>query len=356
MIGRDKVVLFGSFGGWNSGDEAILESVERLLGWSVSSSDVELKERSAVICFRMRPGFAQIYQKRRRQVVYARELWKIAGLLRTRQLIIGGGQIITGDRSYKGLLFLLLLTTLARLLGRPAVMVGIGVEGVHRKLAKWLCRCIVANVSVLNCRDAYSQKMLLDAGCSEHRLRLMADVVLSGVIARDTNKGLFQRPTIAIGLHHANRRKYATGDDFVLLSETLVNTFPEYEVVFVSNDCRDGFDEELLRQLRGRIQHDRIRFQSFDTVENVVSAYASAKCVISVRMHPLILGLIHSVPVVGVGRSNKVKQLADRVGFELIDPREEDVDAWLTRVRAAIEASAPDIKEIQEMAYGQFQF
>ena len=73
-------------------------------------------------------------------------------------------------------------------------------------------------------------------------------------------------------------------------------------------------------------------------------------------MYPLILALIHRVPVVGFGRSNKVKQLATRVGFDLINPETESQDAWLAGIRTALDKPAPDISQMQRLAHEQFGF
>jgi len=56
------------------------------------------------------------------------------------------------------------------------------------------------------------------------------------------------------------------------ISYAFLDAFPAHDLILVSNDCRNGFDEELLRQLQEIIKHPHIRFQSFDSVENVVSA------------------------------------------------------------------------------------
>ncbi len=357
MIARQNTVLFGYFGGWNSGDEAILDSVEKLLGWG-DPAPSNPAEHVAVICLSTRDKVDELYHQRGRFIVPAKDLIGIFRLLRTRQLVIGGGQIITGDRTVKGLLYLLVLTAIARLTGRPAVMVGIGVEGVHRMFAKLICRAIAANVARIHCRDEYSLQMLRFAGCREEKLRLAADVVLSGAIARDPNHAPPpDLPVIAIGLHHAkNWRNYTSSDEIKSLAMTLADSFPMHRVLLVSNDCRKRFDEGLLDSLKSSLHHERIGFQSFDDVEQIMKSYATAKLVISVRMHPLILALIHGVPVVGVARSNKVKQLAQRLQFDLIDPSVDSPDSVVHCVRNAMASPVPNLSAVQLLANQQFSF
>lgn len=352
MNATNQYLVYGYFGGWNSGDEAILDSVSQMIQQWVAklpgdSGDVPV---IAAICSRLRPEFESVYREQGIRMLVGRDLRTIANVLKDHQLIVGGGQMITGDRSYKGLLFLYVLTLIARIRGRRAWMIGIGVEGVHRSLAKWLCRRIVANSRSVGCRDSYSLEMLRSAGCDEKRLSLTADVVLSGVLASEgrftASRQAASRPVIAFGLHHSPLRAYSDIDETKSLILSIADAFPEHEIVLVSNDSRDKFDAGLLDQLLRQIDHPRIRGQHFDDVDVTISVYAQAACVVSVRMHPLILGLIHGVPVVGIDRSNKVKFLAQRVGFQLFDPDNETMPRLLEKVASAMAAPELNVADI----------
>ncbi|TWT49648.1 Polysaccharide pyruvyl transferase [Rubripirellula amarantea] len=371
-VSSDQYVLYGSFGGWNVGDEAILATVENLLSIpKIRNTGEQRKFNRTVICTRVREGARELYEQNGRRIVLAKDFSAIAKALRGRQLIIGGGQILTGDKSYKGLIFLVILTTMARVLSRRAIMVGIGVEGVHRRVAKLLCRVITNNCQRVDCRDEYSQEMLKQAGCDAKRLNLMADVVLSKAIAGEHLPGLVddsdannletleshasELPMISVGLHFAPSRSYASTDEMSALASTIAEAFPDHTVSLVSNDCRAGFDEEMLTNLESQIQHPRIRFCHFDYPDQVVQNYARSVCVVSVRMHPLILALIHRVPVVGIRRSNKVIQLSQRVPFPLHDWGNDPHEHLIDLIRVAINGPAPSIDHLANLAASSFQ-
>ena len=349
MTEARKYVVFGYFGGWNSGDEAILESVRYLLLKKHPEAEV------AAICTRVSEAYAQHYQSIGVRVVTARKHREVRDLLKTHQLIIGGGQIITGDRSYKGLLFLIwLIWQGARSPWKPR-MVGIGVEGVHRFFAKWLCRRITARADRVGCRDEYSQAMLRDAGCPTEKLVLTADVVLSSVIrANSENVPDDNSKPIAIGLHHSPLRHYAGAAFYRDLASKIREAFPKRPVVLVSNDIRENFDAGLLNQLAGQFDDEKVLFQHFSSLYDVVGTYASAACVISVRMHPLILALTNNVPVIGVGRSNKVQHLARRVGFSLYVPDQTSDQELIDMIGQCIDRGAPDLGELSTLARENF--
>ena len=347
-----KYLVFGYFGGWNSGDEAILESVRRMLCQEHADAEV------VAICSRVRPEYASVYKDHGIKMIEARSLMQIFRTLRTHQLIIGGGQMITGDRSLKGLSFILLLCLIAKFRSGRARMIGIGVEGVSRFRAKWMVRQIASLCECINVRDSYSLEMLQRAGCTPNRLRLAADVVLSGVVVDEplvnvSNSIESQNETapIVIGVHHSPVRVYSNDSLYVDLITAIRKRFPLRKVVVVSNDARQKFDAGLLDELRPLIDDEDVIWQHFESLEKTIDTYRSAACVVSVRMHPLILALIHGVNVVGIAKSNKVITLGNRVGFQLHDMDQAPIDSLLSKIEKAIESEVPDLQNLPDLAW-----
>lgn len=356
---RKKYLIYGFFGGWNSGDEAILQSVTEML--RRDGGDPEI----IALCTRVDPACREKYRERGIDALSVKEFSRINTLLKDHRLLIGGGQMITGDHRYRGLVYLLWLTTTAALSQGPARFIGAGVEGVHRPFAKWLCRRIVARCEWFGCRDEYSRSMLLDAGCAAQKIRLTSDVVLSGVIAGDgedrdsdnqATEGIQSRERpISLGLHRSPLRSYADIETYHQLIKTLLKRHPDQQVRVVSNDSRSKFDDGLLEELQERCLSPRVSFVPFRCVETTISSYATASCVVSVRMHPLILGLVHSVPVLGIRRSNKVEQLSNMSGFPLCDPEVDSEDDILEKVELAIESGPNNMETLRQKAWQNFE-
>ena len=273
-------------------------------------SDAEV----AAICTRVRPEYQKHYDDAKIQVIEATNLSKIFSILKTHRLIIGGGQMLTGDRSMKGLIFVLLICMMARFRGHRARLIGIGVEGVKRFRAKFLVRRIISSCEWIGCRDQFSLDMLKAAGCKESKLRLLADVVFSGICQRELLSNMENAP-IAVGLHHSPMRDYADESLYVQMIQAIRRRFPERSVTVVSNDSRPRYDAGLLDRLKAQIDDEKVDWLHFETLEKTLDAYGSSACVVSVRMHPLILALIHGARVVGIAKSNKVKALAKASWF-----------------------------------------
>ncbi|MDA8744930.1 polysaccharide pyruvyl transferase family protein [Rubripirellula amarantea] len=342
----NQFLVFGYFGGWNSGDEAILDSVWSMLEQEYAPASV------TGICTRISETISRDYQRRGVRMVKADRIGLLFRLLKTHRLVIGGGQMLTGDRSSKGMLFVLLLCWMGRLRGQRARLIGIGTEGVTRFRSRWLARRIVASSDWIGCRDDFSHAMLIAAGCQPKRLKLTADVVFSAVLA-EPNQALScsSKSSIVIGLHRSPLRSFADASFYRTLIASLRDSFPDRSLIVVSNDVRENFDAGLLCQLQADITDTSIRWQNCDAPREVLATYANAACVISVRMHPLILALINSVPVVGIAKSNKVKSLAKRVGFPLYDPELMTTTDLKRLIDEAIAHGSPSVDSLLPSAW-----
>ncbi len=348
MIPKNRYLVFGYFGGWNSGDEAIFESVRRML--SFDRDDIGI----VAICSRLRPEYASVYENQNVQMLEARSLVKIFRTLITHQLIVGGGQMITGDRSLKGLYYIFLLCLMARVVGNHPRMVGIGVEGVQRYRVKFLVRCIASMCQRIGARDEYSLELLQQAGCNSKRVRLTADVVLSGVV-RVRSMALAKDSPVVIGIHQSPIRCYSNKTLYLNLIAAVRRHFPERYVVVVSNDARPTFDAGLLDDLQSKIGDDGVVWQHFDSLQKSIEIYGSAACVVSVRMHPLILALIQGVNVVGIAKSNKIIALAKRVGFQIHDTDTEGIETILPKIQIAIDSDVPQLGNLKDLAWSNFE-
>ena len=362
-VERPSFLLYGFFGGWNSGDEVILETVAAATRSLVSggatgpgetataasaeaSPDTEPTPDIVIVSNRFSETATRGYDERGWRTLSVRSPLAIFRVLRNRRTIVGGGQMMTGDRKYRGLILLWMIVAMARRRGRPAWMVGIGVEGVHRPLAKWWCRRIVAASERVCCRDDYSLEMLRAAGCDSRKLCLSADVVFSGLATRKPEESRPGDPSIAIGLHQSPVRTYSAVDTTLQLIASLREAFPDHRLVCVSNDCRPRFDDGMIESLQRSVQDTKVAFQKFRSAAEVQRTYAGAECVVSVRMHPLIMAAMSGSRCVGIAGSNKVHQLAERLGFRVV----EDIERVAESVAAAIQEPRPDIRDLQSLA------
>lgn len=346
--GKNKFAVFGYFGGWNSGDEAILRSVCHMLREQTPAEESEI----VAICTRVREEYRPEYERKRIRVIESRQLFQIFSILRTHQLVVGGGQMITGDRSLKGLIFLSILCLAARCFGRPARLIGIGVVGVSNWKSRFLVRRIVALSQFVGCRDNPSYLELVNTGCRVDRIAHTADVVFSGAIGglRDTLLDREASP-LAVGLHRSPIRSYSDTTFYCELIESLLVGFPSREIVVVSNDARLAFDAGLLNELQEKIENPRIKWQHFETLRQTLELYSTSACVVSVRMHPLILAMIHGASAVGIARSSKVKALGDRVGMPLFDPGLSQTCEIVEQVRHALSWPGPDLDKLRAQAF-----
>ena len=332
--------VYGAFGGWNSGDEAILETVDRLL--RPEGSDRPL----TVICSKVHPSAVEHYRRCNRQFTTFRDVRQTLGVLRRHRLVIGGGQLITGDRSYKGLAYLTGLASAARRLHAPPLMIGIGAVGVHRFGAKRIVRHLVRQCEAVHCRDDHTLQMLQAAGADPAKLIAGADVVLSGVLhdrpmSDSPPLESDPRPSIAVGVHDAPNRLFVSPKQTRQMINSIARARPDHRIDVVSNDRREPFDQGFVRKVGEEVESgdlpDNVNAISYQSTAETIAAYFRAATTLSVRMHPLILSLVHGTPAVGIGPSQKVRDLGQRVGFLTVDIDDvlepQRVDQTLARVK-----------------------
>jgi len=312
---RQRFLIYGFYGEFNAGDEAILYSLLAMLRSKAPRCSIQ------VACTARREPISKWYESLDVDPFSVRNLWRLLTALVSRRLIIGGGQMIAGDRSLKNLLLCWMMLLINRTLGKRPVLLGVGVEGLARGRAKRLARLIAGAAWRIACRDQQSLDQLLAAGCPPGKLQLTADLVLSGELL-----GLAPEPagptqptkTILLVLHHSPLRSYAAAEGTTVAYRRVIAQIrqqaPEHSLTVMAHDCRAKFDAGLLDELASLNEDEGVRYVPLDSLPQALGEYSRAALVISVRMHPLIFAALLGRPWLAVGRSNKVAALADRFG------------------------------------------
>ena len=304
-----RLLIYGFYGDFNAGDEAILYSLLSMLRSKAPDSQIE------VVCTARRESASDWYQSLGVEPFAIRNLRRLLPALVRRRLIVGGGQMIAGDRSLKSLVLCLALVFVNRLAGKRPVLMGVGVEGVDRRRAKLLVKLIGLFATKIACRDQYSLEQLLAAGCSRQKLLRTADLVFSGELRNlapppdGTSRG---SESLLLVLHRSPLRSYAAADAYAQAIHQIRQVAPGAELTVLAHDSRPDFDAGLLDELASLNEDEMVRFVAMESLPQVLREYARAKCIVSVRMHPQIIAATLGKPWVAVGGSNKVAALATR--------------------------------------------
>ena len=230
--------------------------------------------------------------------------------------------MITGDKSMKGLLLILMLVLINRLCGHRPVMVGLGAEGVCRWRSRFLVGMIVRLCGAVGCRDSYTMDHLRPAVGSSAKLHPAADVVFSSAIWKlakpvDTNP-----PRIVVAIHNSPLRSYGTTQFFTDLIREIRIELPDAIVSVAAHDMRERFDAGALVEIRNSLADEKIEYCLYHSLPEFLDLYARSTIVVSARMHPIIIGLVYGKKTLPIADSNKVKSLASEFDLKTLTTKD----------------------------------
>ena len=306
-----RLALMGYYGGWNAGDEAILECLVTEL------RDVDPDVEIDVLTTRFAPLGYDTCDRLGVRAVPLRSPGVVRSLL-TQRLLIGGGQMITGGGRNTLLCLLCAMAAVNRLAGRRPLIAFCGAHNIESPWARRLVRVLSRCMTYIALRDQPSVDALTAAGVEPSKLRLSYDVVLGGALSRrqPSDPPPDGGPVLVVG-HRSPIRSLLDID--VLADVVAACAAGSNEVVVLSHDSRQAFDDGLGQQLAKRIGSNGWRFVPFRSFEEHLELYRTAAHVISVRMHPLIIASTLGRPATALAGSSKVDALTRRLGMAIID-------------------------------------
>jgi len=301
---QQAVLLLGSYGRGNSGDDVFLHAALHLLAGK------ELYANSANDALLPADIRAQVTTI---STVSARDvLKKIMMLAKVHSIIYWGGDVwveLYGDRfPRKSLYKMIVVNLLARLLGKRVYYVGCGI-GALRGWSLWLARCSARLAQGIVLRERRSAMVL-----GLRQARVLPDLACALPYYR-------QRPlrtpgkTLTIGislLYYVPNPKTNFPKIVQQLADEL-SRLPRSRYAFVLlpmlNDARDPHNDLWAsQQLQAAFVAHGIacRIQPLPDVESVVATAGELDVVIGMRLHANILATFAGTPCVGLAYRPKV--------------------------------------------------
>lgn len=294
-----KVTITGYYGCGNLGDEALCEvAVSALREAGVEPLLLTGKDR-----FRLR---------------------RIVRCLRAgAALILGGGGLLQNRTSIRSLYYYLGLIVLARVLRRPAFLVGQGIGPITGSLAWSLTRFVLSRVSYLGVRDGMSRAVAHSLGLPAH---LDGDLFFLNPPLPETWPRN-DRPRIGISLSGGSVEGRI--ESWVLLLAALPAA---HEIVFIPFFPHE--DLEMAKKLAGRLPSAAVHVPS--SAAEAQGLIRKFDLIISSRLHPLEFALRAGTPMIAVPHDPKVAaftaEVAECGGPEIPcteHPRVEEISTLL---------------------------
>lgn len=348
-----KYCIFGAFGYVNIGDEVILDVVAQQLKTRSPGSDI-----TALTWGRDtdRSQFLDEYRSRGIRLSSLFHPLRAMKLSAGRTLLIGGGQVIDGSWGVRLPLLQLLTAAWVKFTGGRVRVIGAGVSNATGPLVSniykmlfWLC-----DIVVLRDRDSFAAASKIGP---QQKLRLGADVVFSAPSLVQAQS--YPRRNVVVAVHNAPHVRHSSEDELVAIVSRLVDLRDNVEIFVAAHDVREDFDLGLARRVCERVPSSRLLV--FNGPDECLEFYRSCACVISARMHPLIIGCISGAACIPLQGSAKVEYLAITLSLQIESAQSlssMDEDLLRQRISAGRIGAPPEFYEIdmlRDAAASNFQ-
>ena len=340
---RIRVFLVGLYGVDNLGDDAIRDAIERAgekLGAEIHRYAVRTD----------RPAEARAVRLRGR--AWPAYLRAIAGADR---VVIGGGGLLKdeGIRRWQGyglLLELLGTAALARLLGKPVALVGIGVGPIYTKLGARLIRPIALLANDRLVRDRSSADQLSRLGV--RNVEVCADPAFSLGSAMDLDReprGDRQWPPRRMVI--SARPWYLTEPDRIDRWRRLVAGIANLADEAIEDGVTVEFvclywpeDQAVAREIVVAMRHgETVRIPASSTDWwGLAGTLRRTDVLVAMRYHAVVCAAMTGTPVYALAYEPKVVSVAVALGLPMVDINDRaQIDGIAKQVRTFRDAPAP---------------
>ena len=342
-MSRAKIFLVGFYGMDNLGDDAIRESIERAgeeLGVDIAHYAVRTERPDEPRAVRLRGPGRRAY---------------LRAIRNADRVVIGGGGLLKdeGIKAWQGyglLVEILGTAMLARLLGKPVTLIGMGVGPIYSKLGAWLIGPIARLTGCRVVRDQASADALERLGVSN--VEVCADPVFS---MRDA---MISKDREAATQHWPPRRMLISARPWYLMSPDGAERWPRL-VAAIAKTADDAIEDGLkvefaclfwpqdlvvAEEIAAAMLHGdqaRIPGQANDWW-GLAGDLRRNDVLLSMRYHAIVCATMVKIPVFALAYEPKVVSLAKEVGIPMIDVNDPvQIEPIPAEVRVFRKADAP---------------
>lgn len=336
--GCDGVLICGSYGNGNVGDETILEAMLQQL---------RQHDQNMPICVMSRAP-RQTARRYGIRAIFTFDPFKARKTMKRSVLFIsGGGSLIQDATSTRSLLFYLYSIQYAHKFGCRVMMYGCGIGPVHRPMNRRRASAIIdACVDVISLRDPESQLELQRMGVKKPIVRVTADPALLQRIPEEKIPE-YERFLSEAGMDRQGRyclfslRPWNSARQKVaLFADVAEYVYRQHGLIPVFFRFEPGRDKEITQSVAELVKCPKIILPDVTEYALIAALIRDMRLVFSMRLHALIFAAGQGTPVVGVSYDPKVKGFMDYMGQKnCVDLEAVTTDGLCAMVSSALSSS-----------------
>ena len=325
-----RVVLSNCYGTQNVGDQGILVSMIDALQGGRPSIEVDVLTLTPADTHRRHPAVQAI-----RSGVLRGLLSTCRSLRRADVLVVGGGGILQDATSRGNLLLHLSRPILARMLGTPVVLSGVGIGPMRSRLGRWLTGVVCRRAEAISVRDQASADFLAEIGVPTTSVTVAPDLALA-LQAEGPGEGADAVPgflqelrtsaPLLIGLslrppvgtrRQRRRRPPWFCESLRAVASTADDLAERHDARFVFVSMHPEQDDPLADELRSRMRcGERLAVLSGEaTPKAVLRSIGLLDMLIGMRLHSLIFAAKTGVPFVAMSYDRKIAEFLHLLGM-----------------------------------------
>lgn len=308
-----NILICGSYGRGNAGDDAILKAVIR---------EVYEVSKDARICV-MSKNPKQTRKNYRVRSIYTFNVFSMLRKMRRSELYInGGGSLIQDSTSSRSLYFYLLTLISARRLRCKVMMYGCGIGPVRKKLNRRLASKVMnKNVDCVTLRDPDSLSELQSMGVSKPDIKLAADPTL-GISPAEEKKicEVMEAEGLSASGNYlclAMRNWKDIEGKLCHIATTALYASEKYGLEIVLIPMERGRDLEIAERLRAKIGDKAHIIKGKYDVHTVIGILSKMRIIMAMRLHALVFGAGQGVATIGIAYDDKVTGFMNYIGREM---------------------------------------
>ena len=310
---RDQVLICGSYGRGNAGDDAILKAVIKEV-YEVSDT--------AKICV-MSKNPKQTKKSLRVRSIYTFNVFKMLYAMRKSHLFInGGGSLIQDSTSSRSLYFYLMTLLAAKMCKCDVMMYGCGIgpvtRGNNRRIS---AKVINKTADCITLRDPDSFSELQDMKVKAPKMVLAADPTL-GITPAPENRinAVFEELGISPDGNYMCLAMRNWKDIDEKLSE--IARFADYakreyglDTVLLPMERKK--DEIIAKKCAEKMEEKAHIIRREMDVSTVIGVLSKMRVICAMRLHALVFGAGQGVATIGIAYDHKVTGFMNYIGREM---------------------------------------
>lgn len=310
---KKRVVVCGSYGRGNAGDDAILKAVIREI--------TEVCDDTKICVMSKNPEQTKL-RYRVRSIYTFNVFGMFRELARSHLYINGGGSLIQDSTSSRSLYFYLFTLLAARMCGCKVMMYGCGIGPVRRKINRRLAaRIIDKTADCITLRDPDSYNELLSMGVKKPNMRLAADPTLGITPAKDreVSDALAAEGIDADSdyLCLAIRNWKEIDKKIEHIARAADYAAEKYGLKIALIPMERKKDLAIAERVSDAISAQCVIIRREYDVHTVIGILAKMRVIMAMRLHALVFGAGQGVATIGIAYDHKVTGFMNYIGREM---------------------------------------